>query len=101
MVVFAHGVGKARVRFPALRPVLLMKIEQKNHKINSDKSFPIKTLTFEIGFTITVPIVIFALLGRFLDKYFDSSPVILLVGIVISIFISSFLIYNKVSKYFD
>ena len=62
------------------------------------KQFSAWRLAFELGYTITIPIVVFALAGRFADKYFDSSPWLLLLGIVLSIFITSFIVYKKVAK---
>lgn len=58
-------------------------------------------LAFELGYTIAIPIVFLALLGRFADKRLDSSPWLLLTGIVVSLFATSFLVYRKVSKFFD
>lgn len=55
-------------------------------------------LAWELGYTIAIPIVAFALLGRFADKKFDTSPFLLLAGILFSIIISSWVIYKKVSK---
>ena len=55
-------------------------------------------LGWEMGYTITVPLVIFALAGRFADKYFDTSPILLLSGIIFSIFISIVFLYRKVTK---
>lgn len=46
-------------------------------------------LSLEFGYTIAIPIVIFALAGRMLDKKFDTSPWLLIVGILISIIVSS------------
>ena len=55
-------------------------------------------LVFEVGYTVAIPLVLFALGGRFLDKKLDTAPWLLLAGVVVSVFISSFLVYRKVSK---
>lgn len=55
-------------------------------------------LAWELGYTIAVPLVVFALVGRFADTYFNSSPWLLLGGILLSIFVSSFLVYKKTVK---
>ena len=55
-------------------------------------------MAWELGYTIAAPIVALALLGRFADKHFESSPWLLLAGILISVIISSSLVYKKVSK---
>lgn len=51
---------------------------------------------WELGYSIAVPLVLFALGGRFLDKKLGTSPWLLLGGIVISIAITSFIVYKKV-----
>lgn len=64
-------------------------------KLFSKSDFGALKLAWELGYTIAIPLVIFALAGRFLDKKFDTSPWLLLGGILISIFISSFGVYKK------
>ncbi|RJO59422.1 AtpZ/AtpI family protein [Candidatus Parcubacteria bacterium] len=56
------------------------------------------SLAWEFGYVIAIPIVIFALLGRILDKKFGTSPWLLLAGILISILISSFGLIAKFKK---
>ncbi len=56
-------------------------------------------LVFELGYTIAVPLVLFALGGRFLDKHLGTSPLFLLVGIFLSLMGSSYLIYKIIRKY--
>ena len=51
---------------------------------------------WELGYSIAVPLALFALGGRFLDKKLGTSPWLLLGGIVISIAITSFIVYKKV-----
>lgn len=53
------------------------------------------SLAWQLGYTIAIPVVVFALLGRFLDKKLDTSPLLLLVGIFASIAVSSVGIYRK------
>ncbi len=55
-------------------------------------------LAWEMGYTIALPLVFLALLGRFLDKKFATSPWLLLTGILISIIISTLSIYFKTIK---
>lgn len=54
------------------------------------------SLAFELGYTIAIPIVLLALAGRYLDKTFNTAPFLLLAGILLSIFISTAIIYKKV-----
>ncbi len=55
-------------------------------------------VALNLGFVIAIPIVAFALVGRYADKYFGSSPWFLLSGILISIFVTTFLVYRKIKK---
>jgi F0F1-type ATP synthase assembly protein I len=74
---------------------------QKNNPIKPDKkkksdfSWSALGLAWELGYTITVPLVALALLGRLLDKELDTAPWILLIGILFSIVLSSWLVYKK------
>jgi len=38
----------------------------------------------QIGFATAIPLVIFAILGRWLDNKYDTSPYLLLLGIIIA-----------------
>ena len=60
-----------------------------------DKQFSAIGLAWELGYTIAVPIVALALLGRFLDKKLGTSPWILLFGILLSVAVSSWAVYKK------
>ncbi|KKU93886.1 MAG: hypothetical protein UY26_C0003G0034 [Candidatus Jorgensenbacteria bacterium GW2011_GWA1_48_13] len=55
-------------------------------------------LAWELGYTIAIPIVVMALGGRFLDRYFGTGPILLLVGIFVSVLLTSFLVYRKTKK---
>lgn len=61
----------------------------------TNKTFSALSLAWELGYTIAVPIVVLALLGRFLDKRMGTSPWLLLAGILLSIAASSYVIYKK------
>jgi F0F1-type ATP synthase assembly protein I len=54
---------------------------------------------FDLGFAIVIPLVIFALGGRFLDKKFETSPLFLIIGLLISIVFTGISIYKKTKKY--
>jgi len=56
------------------------------------------SLVFEMGYTIAIPIVIFALGGRYLDRKLNSSPLFLLVGIFFALVSTGFLVYRKIKK---
>jgi ATP synthase protein I len=52
-------------------------------------------LAWELGYTIAIPLVIFALAGRLADKWLGTAPWLLIVGIILSIYISTLLVYRK------
>ncbi len=56
------------------------------------------SLAWELGYTIALPIVLFALGGRLLDKRLDTSPWLLLAGIFIALIISGTGVYYKTVK---
>lgn len=67
--------------------------KEKNQK--PDSSWSALGLAWELGYTIAVPLVLFALVGRFLDKKLGTSPFLLLAGILLSIGVTSWLVYKK------
>lgn len=72
--------------------------EMKNAKTDKVSVF---SLAFELGYIVAIPIVVLALVGRMIDKKLDSSPWFLLLGIVISIVVSTYWIYKKTSAIID
>ena len=66
-------------------------------KEKKDNSFGWLALSFawELGYSIVVPLVLLALLGRWLDKKFNSSPLFFLSFVVFSVFLTSFIVYRK------
>ncbi len=65
---------------------------------DNQKMFNAWTLAFELGWQIAIPLVVFALAGRFADRYFNTSPWLLVAGVVIAATSSTYLIYRKVAK---
>lgn len=59
------------------------------------------SLAFELGFMIAVPVAIFSLLGGFLDRKLETSPIFILIGIFVSIFVSGYSIYQKIKSITD
>ncbi len=55
-------------------------------------------LAWELGYTIALPIIIFALGGRLLDNKLGSSPWFLLTGIGVALMISGTAVYYKTVK---
>lgn len=70
--------------------------KEKNQK--PDNSWSALGLAWELGYTIAVPLILFALAGRFLDKKLGTSPFLLLAGILISIGVTSWLVYKKTKE---
>ncbi len=54
---------------------------------------------FEMGYLIAIPIVILAFVGRHLDLRYDASPWFLLVGIFLSVLLSSYLVYTRMKRF--
>jgi F0F1-type ATP synthase assembly protein I len=63
-----------------------------------------KTLLFsfgligQIGFSTAIPLVVLGLLGRYLDKKFQTSPYLFLVGLALATVIIYFIIREIVKK---
>lgn len=55
-------------------------------------------LAWELGYTIVVPLVIFALAGRYADKKWHTSPWLLLSGMAVAIIVTTMLLIRKFSK---
>lgn len=54
------------------------------------------TLAYTIGYTTALPAVGFGLLGRFLDKKFNTSPWVLLISMIIAMLIIFTWLYKQV-----
>jgi len=70
-------------------------VSASKKEANGGLNFNAVQLAWELGYSIAIPIVLLALAGRWADKQFETSPWFLLIGIVVSIVISSFLVYRK------
>lgn len=75
------------VRCGAERLYLFMKQE--------NKTWSLLGFAWNLGYSIVIPLVLFALGGRFLDKTWGTSPWMLLLGILFSIIITTFIVYSK------
>lgn len=52
----------------------------------------------QLGYVIAVPLVILALLGRFIDKRYDTSPWFLIIGMFLALVISSIWVYKRTAE---
>ena len=55
-------------------------------------------LAWELGYTIAIPIVALALVGRWGDRMLGTSPWFLLGGVLLSVVISTALVYRKIKR---
>ena len=69
----------------------------KNKSGGTSKRWSVISLAWELGYLITIPIVLLAFSGKLLDNELGTSPWMLLTGILISIIITSWLVYKKVN----
>lgn len=65
------------------------------------KEFSAIRLSLQFGYTIVIPLVIFLLIGIFLDNHFKTSPLFIFIGVILSIVISSFGIYKAVLPFLE
>ncbi|HPN54596.1 MAG TPA: AtpZ/AtpI family protein [Candidatus Moranbacteria bacterium] len=76
-----------------------MKKDQKqNPSLASDRSWSALSFAWELGYSIAIPIVLFTLGGRLLDKKLQTSPWLLLVGLFISIVVTFCIVYKKLME---
>ncbi len=54
-------------------------------------------LAWELGYVIALPLVVFGISGRWLDRRYDTSPLFLLVGILAAIVISGIWVFKKIA----
>jgi F0F1-type ATP synthase assembly protein I len=55
-------------------------------------------LAWDLGYIIAIPLIGFALLGRWLDRKFDTSPWLLLAGMALAMIISTVALVQKFTK---
>lgn len=56
------------------------------------------SLAWDLGYMIALPLVILALVGRWLDHKWNSSPLMLLVGVVVAFTLSSVWLASKMKE---
>lgn len=75
-----------------------MEDSDKKENKNDNKIISPWSLSLELGYVIAIPIVVFGLIGRFLDKRLDSSPMFLLIGVFASMIFTGIAVYYKIKK---
>jgi F0F1-type ATP synthase assembly protein I len=58
-------------------------------------------LFWELGFIIALPVALFAFGGAFLDRFFHTSPLFLLVGIALALAASGMGVYRMIQRVND
>lgn len=58
-------------------------------------------IAWQMGYTIALPLIGFALLGRFLDKKLGTTPWLLIIGAVVAILTSTFLLVSRFRTILD
>lgn len=74
---------------------------EKNPSLSSDRSWSALGFAWELGYSISIPLVVFTLGGRLLDKKLDTSPWLLLAGLFVSIIVTFYIVYSKLKKIID
>lgn len=59
------------------------------------------SIAFELGFAIALPIVLFLLFGRWLDSLFHTSPLFLIIGILLGVSVAIISVYLLVQVFLD
>jgi hypothetical protein len=59
------------------------------------KEFSALSLAWNLGYTIAIPLVVFALAGRWADKKLGTAPFLLLLGLLLSVGLTSWLVWKK------
>lgn len=71
------------------------KNDVQNYKTKKEGTWSALSLAWQLGYSIAVPLVVFALLGRFADRKLETSPWFLLAGIILSLVVSTIMVYRK------
>lgn len=71
---------------------------EKPQKTKKNQTWSALSLAWQLGYSIAIPLVALALVGRILDKKFSTSPWFLLTGIFLSLIVSTFAVYYKTVK---
>lgn len=68
---------------------------------NDRPPFHLIAIALEMGYLVALPLVIFAVAGAFLDRVFNTKPLILLISVLFAIIISTVLVYRKTKEMID
>lgn len=85
-----------RVENQEKQPVELQ--DNKKSSVPATKA-ELTSFAFEVGSAIAIPLVVFALGGRVLDRNFDTGHLFLIVGLLLSLISTGIIIYKKVKNF--
>jgi F0F1-type ATP synthase assembly protein I len=57
------------------------------------------SFAMDVGFSIALPLAGFAYVGILIDKNYGSSPIFLIIGLILSLFTTTIILMKKVRKY--
>lgn len=63
----------------------------------TDNPWWMASVVGEIGFLIAIPLIVCALIGRVVDSALQSSPLFFLIGILVAIALSAWIVCRKIS----
>ncbi|MFA5926367.1 MAG: AtpZ/AtpI family protein [Parcubacteria group bacterium] len=72
-----------------------------DEKKDDQESWSAASLAWELGYLIAIPLVVLALLGRFIDRKYHTEPWFFLLGIILAILITSYTVYKKSKDIID
>ena len=73
-----------------------MKVHAEHREEKNE--FNVLGMALNLGWMIAGPLVALALLGRYLDRVYNSSPWFIIAGLLLALTISSVLVYRMVRK---
>ncbi|MBI5152597.1 AtpZ/AtpI family protein [Candidatus Peregrinibacteria bacterium] len=72
--------------------------EQKSEAAKKTTFWMMLGFAWQLGYVISLPIVILGFGGAYADKYFGTSPLFILIGIVAAVSLTSVGLYYKIKK---
>lgn len=68
-------------------------------KKEDNKQVSVPGILLEVGYEISIPLVLFVILGVWVDRKLNTLPLFLLLGIFVSLITTSFAIAKVIKKY--
>lgn len=75
--------------------------DEQNPKPNPSKisNKQMVSLSFEMGFIIALPLIVFGMVGKWLDQKYGTDNLFVLVGIALALAASTYWLYKKLQQY--